>query len=205
MENKQMSISLKNRVIKRAFDLIVSLIGLLAFWWLILIAFIVAAIDTKSNGFFMQIRVGKNGKLFKVIKIKTMKSMKSFDSTVTTSQDPRITSSGKFFRKTKIDELPQLINVLLGQMSFVGPRPDVPGFADKLKENERIILSIRPGITGPATLKYRNEEEILAQQVNPEKFNRDVIYPDKVKINMEYICNYSVLKDVRYIIQTVLH
>ncbi|MFD3446617.1 sugar transferase [Microbacteriaceae bacterium 4G12] len=198
-------IALENKIIKRMFDFIFSLIGLLFFGWLIVVAFLVATMDTKENGFFTQVRVGKDGKLFRVIKIRTMRNIPNFDSTVTTSQDPRITKSGRFFRKTKIDELPQLINVLLGQMSFVGPRPDVPGFADKLSEDEKIILSIRPGITGPATLKYRNEEEILAQQSNPEKYNKTVIYPDKVRINMEYIFNYNILKDIEYIIQTVFH
>ena len=190
-------------MLKRSFDFIFSLIGLLLTWWIILIAFIVASIDTKSNGFFLQERIGRNGKKFKVIKIKTMRPIKNQTSTVTTVNDERITKSGSFFRKTKIDELPQLINVLLGQMSFVGPRPDVPGYADKLEGDDRIILEIRPGITGPATLKYRNEEEILARQKFPEEYNKKVIYPDKVRINKKYIQNYSLSKDIKYILQTI--
>ena len=110
---------------------------------------------------------------------------------------------GRFFRKTKIDELPQLWNVLLGHMSFVGPRPDVPGYADKLTGVERAVLSLRPGITGPATLKYRDEEEILATQDDPEQYNREVIYPDKVQINLQYIREWSFLGDLRYILATV--
>jgi lipopolysaccharide/colanic/teichoic acid biosynthesis glycosyltransferase len=116
----------------------------------------------------------------------------------------RITKSGALFRKTKIDELPQLFNVLFGSMSFVGPRPDVVGFADMLEGEDRIILSIRPGITGPASLKYKDEESLLAEQENPEQYNRDVIWPDKVKINRVYIREWSLRKDVDYIKKTVL-
>ena len=133
-----------------------------------------------------------------------MKSSADVITTVTTSNDSRITNLGKFFRKKKIDELPQLINVLLGQMSFVGPRPDVPGFADRLKGKDKIILSVRPGITGPAQLAYKNEEEILAKQDDIIKYNNEVIWPDKVAINMKYIENYSFFKDIYYIWKTVV-
>ncbi|MTJ02278.1 sugar transferase [Idiomarina piscisalsi] len=188
---------------KRVFDVILSLIGLSLTWWLILIAWITASIDTKSNGFFIQTRVGKNGRLFNVVKIKTMRPRKKPGTTVTKRGDPRITRLGAFFRRTKIDELPQLWNVLIGQMSFVGPRPDVPGFADKLTGEEREVLKLRPGITGPATLKYRDEEELLAAQSDPEKYNREVIFPDKVRINLDYMRNWSLRKDISYIWQTV--
>lgn len=200
---KSYQISVFNRILKRSFDIVFSLLGLLLTWWIILIAFFIAMIDTKSNGFFMQDRVGRHGKIFKVIKIKTMRSIKNYTSTVTTVNDVRITKSGKFFRKTKIDELPQLINVFLGQMSFVGPRPDVPGYADNLQGEDRMILEVRPGITGPATIKYRKEEEILARQSFPEKYNKEIIYPDKVRINKEYIQNYSLSKDIKCILQTI--
>ncbi|NWO01545.1 MAG: sugar transferase [Idiomarinaceae bacterium] len=188
---------------KRVFDFIVSLIGLLFTWWLIFLAWVAASIDTKSNGFFIQTRVGKNGEKFKVIKIKTMRPTTLSGTTVTLRGDPRITKLGVFFRRTKIDELPQLWNVLIGQMSFVGPRPDVPGFADRLTGEEREVLKLRPGITGPATLKYRDEEELLAAQSDPEKYNREVIFPDKVRINLEYMKNWSLKKDIGYIWQTV--
>ncbi len=122
---------------------------------------------------------------------------------VTTSNDRRITKSGAFFRRTKIDELPQLFNVLIGDMSFVGPRPDVPGYADRLEGEARAILELRPGITGPASLKYKNEEEILAQQKDPKMYNDTVIWPDKVAINLEYIQNWSFKKDMEYIFQTI--
>ena len=166
-------------------------------------AWIVASVETRSNGFFMQKRIGKEGKPFWVFKIKTMKRVEGVDTTVTTSGDSRITKSGMFFRKTKIDELPQLFNVLFGTMSFVGPRPDVPGFADKLEGEDRIILSLRPGITGPASLKYKNEEELLVKQKDPEQYNRDVIWPDKVQINKTYIKEWSLKKDIIYMIKTV--
>lgn len=167
-------------------------------------AFIAASIDTRSNGFFVQERIGKNAKKFSVVKIKTMRKSSNFSTTVTTSDDPRITRIGSFFRKTKIDELPQLWNVFTGDMSFVGPRPDVPGFADMLKGTDLALLSIRPGITGPATLKYRNEEQILANKKDPESYNRDIIFPDKVRINLEYIRNWSFKGDLQYILNTII-
>ena len=193
-----------NDFLKRLFDVIVSCFGLVFFWWLVLIAFIIATYATKSNGFFMQKRVGKDGKFFFILKIKTMKKVAGVDATITTSNDVRIIKSGAFFRKTKIDELPQLWNVLIGQMSFVGPRPDVPGYADRLQGIDRKILSIRPGITGPAQLAYRDEEDILAAQNDPVKYNDEVIWPDKVKINLDYVANHSFFKDLYYIWKTII-
>lgn len=197
------ALSRSQRLIKRAFDLLVSVTGLIFLSWLIFLAFIIASLDTRRNGIFAQVRIGRYGKPFKVIKVRTMRDMSDVTTNVTTKDDPRITPVGKLLRRSKVDELPQLINVLLGQMSLVGPRPDVPGFVDKLEGADRIILSIRPGITSPATLKYRNEEEILAQQSNPEQYNREVIYPDKVRMNKEYIANYSFWQDLNVIWQTV--
>ena len=188
---------------KRAFDLFFAVVGLLMTWWLILLAWIAATIDTRSNGFFIQKRVGRRGRIFHVVKIKTMRPIASFETTVTLRGDPRITRLGAFLRRTKIDELSQLWNVLLGDMSLVGPRPDVPGFADKLQGEERAMLAIRPGITGPATLKYRNEEELLAAQSDPDAYNRDVIWPDKVRINLKYIRDWSLRRDLQYILETV--
>jgi lipopolysaccharide/colanic/teichoic acid biosynthesis glycosyltransferase len=189
---------------KRLFDIILSVLGICMTWWLMLLAWIIASVETKSNGLFMQERIGKEGKPFLVFKIKTMKPVEGVDTTVTTSGDSRITKSGVFFRKTKIDELPQLFNVLLGTMSFVGPRPDVAGFADRLKGEDRIILTIAPGITGPASLKYKDEEEILAKQKDPERYNSDVIWPDKVKINKNYIRQWSLKKDIDCIVKTII-
>ena len=189
------------QLIKRAFDFTLALAGLALSWPVILGAWAIAAIESGGNGFFLQKRVGKDGKLFTIIKIKTM--YPNSGPTVTTADDKRITRSGRFFRKYKIDELPQLINILKGDMSFVGPRPDVPGYADMLKGDDRVILSIRPGITGPATLKYKNEEEILAKVDDPKEYNDKVIWPDKVRINKDYIKNWSLKKDIIYIIKTL--
>jgi len=193
-----------NQFLKRAFDVVVALIGLALTWWIILLASLCASLDTGKSGFFTQSRVGQNGKLFKIIKIRTMRDTPAITTNVTTQTDPRITRLGRFFRQTKIDELPQLINVLLGQMSFVGPRPDVSGFADQLAGADRIILSIRPGITGPATLRFRDEERILAEQSDPERYNREVIFPEKIRLNREYVEYYSFWKDVIYIWQTII-
>lgn len=123
-------------------------------------------------------------------------------SQITLKNDPRITVFGKILRRYKLDELPQLINVILGDMSLVGPRPDIPGYADKLKGADRLILKVRPGITGPATLKYKNEEELLSQQSDPKRYNDEVIWKDKVQINKEYIENWSLKEDLRIILKT---
>ncbi len=204
LKRPKQRLSFFNQFIKRSFDFVVAAIGLILTGWIIIPAYIGASIDMRESGFFTQTRIGKNGRPFTVIKIRTMRYIPSIDTTVTTTHDPRITSLGRFFRKTKIDELPQLVNVFLGHMSFVGPRPDVPGFADKLSGDDRIILFIRPGITGPATLKYKNEEEILARQADPERYNREVIFSDKVRLNREYVENYSFWKDIQYIFQTII-
>ena len=188
---------------KRAMDLSLAGAGLLVAAPLIAVAWIVATLETRKNGFFLQERVGKDGRLFRVVKIRTMREIPGHTSSVTTAADRRITRSGRFFRRYKIDELPQLINVLKGEMSFVGPRPDVPGFADRLEGEDRRLLTLRPGITGPATLKYRNEEEILAKQSDPERFNREVIWPDKVRINLDYMDHWSLKKDLKILWKTL--
>ena len=195
--------SYSDRVIKRSFDFIVSLVGLVALLPIIVVAWTIAAIETRSNGFFIQERVGRNGKLFNVYKIKSMKKVEGIDTTITQANDARITKSGEVFRKTKIDELPQLWSVLIGKMSFVGPRPDVSGYADKLEGDDRIVLTIRPGITGPASMKYRDEDELLGRQEDPKEYNDNVVWPDKVEINKNYIRNWSFFKDVAYILKTV--
>jgi len=190
--------------IKRVFDIVLSSIGIIVSIVPMFIAWIVASIETRSNGLFIQKRIGYNAKPFLVFKIKTMKNIKEINTTVTQSNDIRITKSGAFFRKTKIDELPQLFNVFIGTMSFVGPRPDVEGFADMLTGEDRVILTVKPGITGPASLKYKDEEALLAQQKNPEQYNRDVIWKDKVAINRDYIKHWSLKNDIKYIIKTIL-
>lgn len=196
-------LSFKNRALKRMFDFLVSGVGLLITWWIIVGAAIAATIDTGRNGFFLQRRIGRNGEPFTVIKIRTMKVIAGVNTTITAAGDARITTLGTIFRRYKIDELPQLINVFLGQMSLVGPRPDVPGYADRLVGEDRLMLTVRPGITGPATLKYRNEEALLASQWDPERYNQEVIWPDKVRLNCNYVRNWRFFDDIRYIWVTV--
>ncbi len=193
-----------DRIIKRLFDFIFSSIGIILTAWLIILSAIIARLDTKLSGVFKQKRVGQNGKIFEVYKIRSMKNLEGFTTTVSTDRDPRITKVGRFWRKSKIDELPQLLNVLIGNMSFVGPRPDVPGFADKLEGDDKIILSIKPGITGPASIYFKNEEAILAKQEDPKKYNREVIWPKKIEINKNYINNYSIFRDVIFIFKTFI-
>lgn len=189
--------------IKRLVDVVLSFSGLLVFGPVILACFMIAAIETRSNGFFLQERIGQGGKRFKIIKIKTMKNRGAANrSTVTVATSSSITRSGQVFRRLKLDELPQLINVFKGDMSLVGPRPDVPGFADKLEGEDRIILTLRPGITGPASLAFRNEEELLAEVPDPEAYNRDIVWPAKVALNREYAENFGFWLDIKYILKT---
>lgn len=189
------------RALKRGFDVLAAGAGLLVLWPVILVTWRLAARDTEASGFFMQERVGLHGRPFRLVKLRTMRPVGG--STVTTRDDTRITPLGRQLRKWKLDELPQLWNVLKGDMSLVGPRPDVPGFADSLELEDRTILTVRPGITGPATLKYRNEEEILSSVENPEAYNRIVIWPDKIRLNRAYVENWSFATDLIIIWRTL--
>lgn len=192
------------RFVKRTFDVFFSFIALALLWPLILFCIVLARIDTKQSGIFIQKRIGMNANKINVLKIRTMKHREDVaHTTITAKGDARITNQGRIFRKLKFDELPQLWNVLVGDMSFVGPRPDVPGYADGLKGQDRLVLSVRPGITGPATLKYKDEELLLSLVENPENYNDKTIYPDKVQINVGYVNNWSMLADVRYILMTL--
>ena len=157
----------------------------------------------KGSFFFKQERIGQYGKSFKIYKIRTMRIQNHNNNFVTTADDDRILPFGKFLRKTKLDEIVELINVLKGDMSLVGPRPDVAGYADKLTDEDRKILELRPGITGPASLKYINEEELLAKVDDPKKYNDEIIYPDKVKINLEYYYNRTFWGDIKIIFNTI--
>jgi len=173
-----------------------------------IIAFIAVLIicDSGFPVFFIQKRVGQFGELFNIIKFRTMINMEynsTNNSTITILNDKRITRFGKYIRRWKLDELPTLINVLLGQMSLVGPRPDVPGYIDGLKGDDKRVLLMKPGITGLATLKYANEEKILASVIDPEKYNDEIIFPDKVSINLDYMDNWSLLLDIKIILRTV--
>ena len=188
---------------KWIFDRTAALIGLLLAWPLLLI--IAAAIKIKmpdGGVLFRQRRVGQYGRLFTLVKFRTM-TANHHGSCVSVAGESRITPLGAFLRKRKLDELPELWNVLVGDMSFVGPRPDVPGYADELQGEERRILELKPGITGLATLKYRNEEELLAAQPDPERYNDEVIYPDKVRINLEYARTRTFIGDIVIIMKTL--
>lgn len=191
------------KVLKYIFDRFTALIGLLFLWPVLLVVAILIRHKMPGPVFFIQPRVGKNGKLFNCHKFRSM-TIGHGGSSVSVAGEARITPLGAKLRRYKLDELPELWDVLIGNMSFVGPRPDVPGYADKLQGEDRIILTLRPGITGPATLKYRNEEELLATVENPQQYNDEVIYPDKVRLNRYYAEHYSFIKDIQMIFCTVL-
>jgi lipopolysaccharide/colanic/teichoic acid biosynthesis glycosyltransferase len=177
---------------KRIFDLVFSLLGLLVVGWLIFIFWILASIDTRSNGFFVQERIGQWGRAFSIYKLKTMHPLTG-----------QISTLGAFLRNSKIDELPQLWNVLLGSMSFVGPRPDIAGYYDILEGENRKILELKPGITSAASLKYSNEEALLEQQEDPLWYNDSVLFPDKVRMNLEYYYHRSFWGDLVVLWKTV--
>lgn len=204
-------------VVKALFDRFTSLVGLMFLWPIMAIVAIIIKIKMPDGPiFFCQKRVGKDGKLFTCHKFRTMK-VKHSGSSVSVAGDSRITPFGAKLRHYKIDELPELWDVLIGNMSFVGPRPDVPGYADQLQGNDRVVLKLRPGITGPATLKYRLEDEMISEYVTQKKaegdarseqeiavaYNDEIIYPDKVRLNKYYYEHYSFFKDLQMIFATV--
>lgn len=190
-------------ILKYIFDRTAALAGLIVLSPVLLVTWCLIRIKMPDGpAIFTQRRVGRNGKLFTMYKFRSM-SAHHGGSSVSVAGESRITPLGARLRKYKIDELPELWNVLIGDMSFVGPRPDVPGYADKLEGDDRRILQLRPGITGPASLKYRNEEELLAEQENPQEYNDRVIYPDKVRINLYYLTHYSFVMDIKMIMATV--
>lgn len=193
------------KTVKYIFDRLMALFGLMILWPVLLVVAILVRVKMPDGPvLFKQQRVGKDGRLFTIYKFRTM-SVSHSGSTVSVAGEARITPLGATMRKYKLDELPELWNVLIGDMSFVGPRPDVPGYADKLQGEDRIILTLRPGITGPATLKYRNEEELLATVDNPQQYNDEVIYPDKVRINRQYAEYISLVTDIKIILATLLN
>ena len=205
-------------ILKWIFDRIVAFIGLAVLWPVLLIVAILIKIKMPGGpAFFVQKRIGKDGKLFSCHKFRTM-MVDHHGSTVSVAGDSRITPLGATLRHWKVDELPGLWDVLIGNMSFVGPRPDMPGYADKLQGDDRDVLKLRPGITGPATLKYRLEDEMISEYVTKKQkegdsrpmqeiaveYNDTVIYPDKVRLNCFYYRHYSFIKDIQMIICTVL-
>lgn len=205
-------------ILKWIFDRVVAFIGLAVLWPILLIVAILIKIKMPGGpAFFVQKRVGKDGRLFDCHKFRTM-MVDHHGSTVSVAGDSRITPLGATLRHWKVDELPGLWDVLIGNMSFVGPRPDVPGYADKLQGDDRDVLKLRPGITGPATLKYRLEDEMISEYVAQKQkdgdtrsmqeiaveYNDNVIYPDKVRLNCYYYRHYSFIKDIQMIVCTVL-
>lgn len=189
---------------KWLFDRIMSLVGLIILSPVLLgVAILIRVKMPGGPVLFKQKRVGKGGKLFTMVKFRSM-SVAHGGSSVSVAGESRITPLGAKLRKYKLDELPELWNVFIGDMSFVGPRPDVPGYADMLSGEDREILLLKPGITGPASLKYRNEEELLAMTEDPIKYNNEVIFPDKVRINRAYFHNRSFLGDIKIILATIL-
>lgn len=205
-------------MLKWIFDRAVALLGLLFLWPVLVIVAVLVKIKMPGGPvFFVQDRVGKDGRIFRCHKFRTMR-VKHNGSSVSVAGDSRITPLGAVLRHYKLDELPELWDVLVGNMSFVGPRPDVPGYADKLTGDDRDVLKLRPGITGPATLKYRLEDEMISEYVSlrqtegdsrpmqeiATEYNDTVIYPDKVRLNCYYYRHYSFLKDIEMIFATVL-
>lgn len=179
-------------------------IGLLILWPVLLVVALLIKINMPGGSvIFKQQRVGRNGKMFTMYKFRSM-TVGHGGSSVSVAGESRITPLGAKLRHYKLDELPELWNVLIGDMSFVGPRPDVPGYADQLNGDDREVLKLRPGITGPASLKYRDEEDLLSEQSDPQRYNDDVIFPDKVRINRYYLYHYSFVKDIQMIFCTVL-
>ena len=190
--------------LKSIFDRTASFFGLIFLFPILIIVGILIRIKMPGGPvIFKQRRVGRHGKLLTMYKFRSM-TVSHSGSSVSVRGENRITPLGAKLRKYKLDELLELWNVLIGDMSFVGPRPDVPGYADKLEGDDRRMLLLKPGITGPASLKYRDEEELLAEQENPQKYNDEVLFPDKVRINIEYLDNWSFWNDIKIIIYTIL-
>lgn len=192
-------------IAKNIFDKFFSLLGLVCLSPVMAIVAILIRIKMPGGPvIFKQRRVGQYGRLFTVYKFRSMKVAGGGRTSIASNEEDRITPLGKKLRRYKLDELPELWNVLKGDMSFVGPRPDVPGYADRLTGRNRDILKLKPGITGPASLKYRQEEDLLNSVDNPQEYNDKVIYPDKVRLNLYYLEHYSFPKDIEMIVCTVL-
>ncbi|MGD9780923.1 MAG: sugar transferase [Kiritimatiellia bacterium] len=190
-------------ILKRVFDFSAALVGLVVLSPAMLAIAVLVRATSSGPALFIQERVGRHGRKFRCAKFRTMSMGAQAQGTVTTATDARVTPLGRWLRRWKLDELPQLGNVLAGRMSFVGPRPDVPGYADRLQGDDRRILELRPGITGPATLLFRDEERLLALARNPQAFNDAVVFPEKVRLNREYLENGGFWRDLGYVLATV--
>lgn len=189
-------------MVKWIFDRMVALVAIIALLPLFVIIALVVLVANGRPVFFKQIRIGQGGNKFVMVKFRTMAGVE--ENSISTLDSNRITKTGDFLRRTKLDELPELWNILKGDMSLVGPRPDVPGYADQLTGDDRVILKLKPGLTGIASLKYRNEDDILKQQPNPQEYNDTVIWPDKVRLNKIYIERQSLWLDLKIILFTAL-
>ncbi|WP_281322661.1 sugar transferase [Flavobacterium aestivum] len=183
--------------LKRFFDILFSVLALFSLSWILLISWIIAVIDTRTNGVFNQERIGLYGKCFKIHKFRTIQKIHD-------SGEFQISRMGRILRNFKLDELPQLFNVLKGEMSIVGPRPDISGYYDLLEGENRKILELKPGLTSLASLKYFNEDKLLENQISPLLYNDQVLFPDKVKMNLEYYYHQSFFGDLKIIIKTIV-
>lgn len=194
-----------NQIIKRIFDFLVSLVGIIILSPVFIIVSIAIKIDSRGSILFLQKRVGKDGKEFNIYKFRTMVTdAEKLGKQITIGNDSRITKVGAFLRKFKIDELPQLFNVLLGDMSLVGPRPEVPKYVALYNDEQKKVLSIRPGITDMASLRYKDENDILGKVDNPEEYYINVIMKDKLSLNLEYIEKSNVFFDIYLIVKTII-
>jgi lipopolysaccharide/colanic/teichoic acid biosynthesis glycosyltransferase len=191
-------------ILKHVFDFSAALIGLVVLSPVLLVVAVAVRVSSPGPTLFIQDRVGRHGRIFRCAKFRTMQTGTDSQGSVTAGGDARITPVGRFLRRWKLDELPQLWHVLTGRMALVGPRPDVPGYADRLEGDARRILALRPGITGPAALIFRDEERLLALARDPRRFNDEVLFPEKVRINLEYLAQGSFWRDIGYLMATVL-
>jgi lipopolysaccharide/colanic/teichoic acid biosynthesis glycosyltransferase len=183
-------------MVKRGFDIVFALLILLFFFWVVIVFWMMAVFDTRTNGVFIQERIGQFGKKIKIYKLRTIRNTSVF-------KGEAISKTGGFLRKYKLDELPQFINVLKGEMSVVGPRPDLPGYYDLLEGEDRKILELKPGMTTEASIKYFKEEQLLGKQEESQRYNDTVIFPDKVKMNLSYYTNQSFYGDIKIILKTL--
>lgn len=190
-------------LIKRLFDILAALFGLIVLSPVFLILAILIKVTMPGPVFFRQNRVGKDARLFRMVKFRTM-IVNHGGSTISVKGEKRITPFGAFMRRNKLDELPEFWNILIGDMSFVGPRPDVPGYADKTEGADRLLLSVRPGLTGAASLRFSNEEELLARHDDPIAFNDQILWPEKVRLNNNYIRNWTFWLDIKIILYTII-
>jgi len=201
---RKICMNLINKIIKRIFDFCTSFIGLVLLSPILVIIAVLIKLDSPGQVFFKQKRVGLKGKDFLIYKFRTMiVDAEKYGKQITVGGDSRITKVGAFIRKYKIDELPQLINVVKGEMSLVGPRPEVPRYVELYTEEQRRVLDVRPGITDIASIKYMDENDLLASAENPEEYYINVIMPDKLRLNLEYIRNSNLINDIKTIFKTI--